>query len=617
MSSQIALGRVFNHALVLICILVIHLSFLNGPESALNAQQNQMSKDWKRIRTPNFTAVSNAPPRYVRTILEKLEIFHSTLFTEILQRRNLTSDPVLVVFFDDVNSFSRFMPRDEKGKKRGSVGAYFLNGPDIKHIVLPRYENISSLNVIFHEYYHYLVHRNIPDFPLWMSEGFAEFYSTSECDPEKGDNLIGRTIPQHLQRVQMDTPLPLEQILARESAMKIVHGKDSRKISMFYAQSWLLVHYLMLGQNRSYSHQIVGYLNAVKQGMSSEKAFQTAFKVTLDKMEQELNVYKRGLTFPAVRIRKPPESITRDSDSEPITEIEAEYVQGDLLQRVGAYEDAERVLTKILAREPSHVSAKISLAGVRFAQERYGEALDIVRPLIASDPDNFRAHLSFAAASLQTDNYEDALREYKRAAEINQHSVAALVGVSYAALALGRQADGDEAMSRLQTLEPNPRWYDARAYEWFKRGKYSKSIQDVHSYIGQAGHASESAPYAAFLGAICYLRLQQPAEAFKLLKEVSPEISQGSWTAAIMEFMLGNISSEKFIARAKDIYERTEAHTYTGMMALIAGKRDEALNHLRWVKEKGSHNYVEYGMAVAELKRLDADEPKPAAKLIQ
>jgi tetratricopeptide (TPR) repeat protein len=625
MSSRTALGRSFNKTRLLLWILAILVAApLNIAVSMPHPVQQQqtddavpMSKDWKRAYTPNFTAVSNAPAKSVRTILEQLEIFRSSLITDFLKSSDLTSDPVLVVIFSDDNSFSRFKLRDGTGKKLENVGGYFINAPDMKYIVLPRYQNTLTLNVIFHEYYHYLLRRNIPDCPPWLSEGLAEFYSTSECDPEKGENIIGRVIPGRLQQLRMDPLLPLEKILARDSAFRIIYGKDSRRSSMFYAESWLLVHYLLLDQNGAHSHKIADYLNAIKKGMSWEKAFQTSFGVTLDKMEQELRLYSMGFAFPALRIKRSPESILRDSVSEPITEVEAEYIQGDLLQRVGANEDAERMLTKLLARQPSHISAQISLAGVRYAQERYSEALDILRPIIASNPRNFRAHLDFAAASLQTDQFEDALGEYRQAAEINPQATAALIGESYAALALRMQADADEAMARLQKLEPNPRWYDARAYEGFKSGNYSTAIHDVHYYIEQAGRGADSAPYAAFLGAICYLRLQQPTEAAKLLKEVSTEIVEGSWTAIVMDFMQGKLPSKQFLARAKDVYERTEAHTYIGMMALIAGKRDEALNHLHWVKQNGSRNYFEYGMAIAELKRLEPDALKRGAENIQ
>ena len=41
------------------------------------------------------------------------------------------------------------------------------------------------------------------------------------------------------------------------------------------------------------------------------------------------------------------------------------------------------------------------------------------------------------------------------------------------------------------------------------------------------------------------------------------------------------------------------------------GRPAEALAHYRWVKEHGTTTFVEYGIAVAELDRLDA-AAKPA-----
>lgn len=42
-----------------------------------------------------------------------------------------------------------------------------------------------------------------------------------------------------------------------------------------------------------------------------------------------------------------------------------------------------------------------------------------------------------------------------------------------------------------------------------------------------------------------------------------------------------------------------------GFAALQAGRTDEALAHLHWVKERGTRTFYEYRMAVAELTRLE------------
>jgi lipoprotein NlpI len=162
-------------------------------------------------------------------------------------------------------------------------------------------------------------------------------------------------------------------------------------------------------------------------------------------------------------------------------------------------------------------------------------------------------------------------------------------------------------MERLQALEARPDWYNARAHEAFKAGLFAVAAGDARTYIERAGRGAESAPYMAFLGALCLLRLGQVAESEQLLEEVRPEIPDDSWQMKVMDFMQGRTAADKFLSKAKDVYELTEAHAYAGLKDLIAGRRAEAMVHLRWVKEKGSKDYVEYGMAIAELKRLEAE----------
>jgi hypothetical protein len=56
--------------------------------------------------------------------------------------------------------------------------------------------------------------------------------------------------------------------------------------------------------------------------------------------------------------------------------------------------------------------------------------------------------------------------------------------------------------------------------------------------------------------------------------------------------VVGNAGPEELRRAATNIQE-------------FAGDRAGAVEHLRWVKDRGSRNYVEYPMAVAELEQLE------------
>jgi len=43
---------------------------------------------------------------------------------------------------------------------------------------------------------------------------------------------------------------------------------------------------------------------------------------------------------------------------------------------------------------------------------------------------------------------------------------------------------------------------------------------------------------------------------------------------------------------------------YVGMDLSLAGKQDEALIYLQWVKENGNKNFVEYSLALSEIDRI-------------
>ena len=101
-----------------------------------------------------------------------------------------------------------------------------------------------------------------------------------------------------------------------------------------------------------------------------------------------------------------------------------------------------------------------------------------------------------------------------------------------------------------------------------------------------------------------YRKLGQAENAQNVLTQIAGAIMSASWAEQVLLFLQGKTPEDQFVRKAKTRGEQTEAHAYIGILKSIAGDRAGAIEHLRWVKERGSTNYVEYRMAVAELEQL-------------
>lgn len=135
--------------------------------------------------------------------------------------------------------------------------------------------------------------------------------------------------------------------------------------------------------------------------------------------------------------------------------------------------------------------------------------------------------------------------------------------------------------------------------------KDAAAARDARTYFRAAGGGEKSAPYTALAAAVADWRLGRPADPSAIVAEARRVVKADTWLGALLQFAAGELPADKLVAHAKEDGQRTEAHAYARIKMAAEGKRDEALVHLRWVKERGNKNYAEYDWALSELKRLE------------
>ena len=555
-----------------------------APASAQAPRQPRMSAEWKRVPSEHFTIVGTSSPEHLAELAVELEAFLAVVQQMTPSLKEVSPVPTYVVALKDRGAYNAFQLRNAKGRREKWVTGYFMAVPDGAFMVMPwGGKDEGSLRVVLHEFAHYLSIRGVSRLPLWVSEGVAEFYSTFHIDKSRDMAVVGEPPRDRLPAIYVLPLLPLERLTTVVNASEFAGSPDI--LNLFYAQSWALVHYLFVGNKGARTRQIGAYVRALDRGESRAAAFTSAFGGSYEDLRKELFAYVKASQFPYLRL-KPGTAGGMAPDASrvgPIPQGEADALQAMIYARIGARAEAEAAYAKAQADPPSGLQARIAL-------------------------DRVRVELGLTADAVA--KYDALAAMVKESAAGKPLDAATQVHLSLAALAAGRIAESDAALEAAAALVPNPDFYRRRAYAAFALSNDAVTAKDVRAFFRRPVWQSDSAPYVAFLGALAMRRLGQDDEAASLLARAATAVLEGTWTAKLVDYLRGALPAPALLDAAKEDGERTEAHAYIGFDDVRAGRSDAAIKHFRWVKEKGSRNFVEYPIAVAELKRLGGSGPK-------
>lgn len=561
-----------------------------------------LSRDWKRLTTPNLTVVGNARESDLRRAAEEIERFRSAVATLSSSLRLDSPVPVTVVVFRDDNAFTPFKPR-YRGKVRDDVAGYFMPMPYASYIAMaPTGNREFTYQLTFHEYTHAIVNRNLKRLPFWLNEGLANFYSTFAGSEKDGRTIVGRPIDSYVGVLLARGIMPLARFISPADTARLF--RDPEGTYRMYAHSWALTHYLLVGNGGARRPQLGQFIAQVARGTPPDKTFIEVFGPDLSALDRELSAHVRQFRLPGVLLADDRARVV--SEVAPMTEADALQVQAELLVSMGAFDEAEERLSKALALDPRHLPARLTRARQRIGEERLSEALDIVSADdIVSSPEQ-SANFIRAEVLRSKEQHAEAIAAYKRAIALNPESAHAYYGISLSQLAMGDPL-ATASFSTCMAISPGAGWYESRQVEAMRLGVDRFIESDAANYIRMAGWQGDNGTYVMFPVVLVHLRAGKTAQAMEALAEVEAQVKSGSWPAAVAALMRGTITADALVAKAgRDVGQLTEAHAYAGILANIAGRREEAMKHLEWVKEKGRKDFREYTFALGEMRRLEA-----------
>jgi tetratricopeptide (TPR) repeat protein len=363
--------------IVTFCVLIV----VSQPTTVL-AKDN-----WISVRTKHFFMIGNTGEKEIRQVGLKLEQFREVFTRLFPNMRFNTPVPTTVVVFKSHSSYAPFKPH-------ANTAGYFQAGPDVNYITLTTELDgrQDPFNVIFHEYTHLLVNNTFENAPLWFNEGLAEYYSTFKMTDDRKVDL-GYPIGNHVYLLRDSKMLPLSTLF--EVDHKSPHYNESKKQGIFYAQSWALMHYLLIGKAGKVE-QLAKFLELQNTNIPMDQAFQQSFGMPYETMEKDLRNYVKQNRYNVINGHFEHKlELDTNTDATPLTEAEAQAYLGDLL--LHSYrKDAYTYLQKALKLDPNLGMAHASLGMAYFREGKVDEARASLERAVALNSQNYLAHYYYA-----------------------------------------------------------------------------------------------------------------------------------------------------------------------------------------------------------------------------
>lgn len=370
---------------------VLSLAAPGGLTTATAFELPSPRAKWVRVQVGEVTLLTDARPGAAVELAENLQSMRAALGV-VTRLRVVSPLPMTVIVFDDEKEYRAYAQAvlGHTGKQTSGVFRPHADGD----VIAIDYSGLSAgVQVLYHELTHRFVHDTTPGVPLWLDEGLAELYSTFSRSGGKVD--VGHARVDHLRTLAERPLLPLPELFVVDH-----HSPDyveANRASVFYAESWAFVHYLLIGSRERHG-QLGGFLGSLAAGNETEAAFRAAFGADFAALERELREYVQKKLFPYLTLTVGDLSVqpTPKPDLLPRDAVLVEL--GAFLSRASPAEseNARLLLTEALKLNPANADAWAVIGEVEAQRGATEEATAAFEKALAADPGSFRANLSYA-----------------------------------------------------------------------------------------------------------------------------------------------------------------------------------------------------------------------------
>jgi hypothetical protein len=350
------------------------------------------AETWIRAESDNFSIYSTAPEKTTREYIKKLEVFRN--LTNLLLGSSDSGPKVRfeVYLMQNSDDLQRVRPSFSKrvagvyfncGEGSSAYGAVSNDGDSVA-------EEDEGLIVLFHEYSHYIMFQHAKSYyPAWYVEGFADYLATAY--PANGKITLGEPSKMRGSTLSADRWIGFDKVLKPSFGFAGDKSNEAWEVESFYAQSWLLAHYMLSDPKRA--RDLNTYFAEVGKGADPVASFEAATGLKVNQLESTLQRYRQQLSFLTVPVPSYPDSRIK------VTKLNAatsSYLLDRSLLTTCMQPDQGRV---VLSRLEKAKGGFVDDIDYQFALTRahllYGNAQDaeaIVGPVVLNHPESFEAN---------------------------------------------------------------------------------------------------------------------------------------------------------------------------------------------------------------------------------
>jgi tetratricopeptide (TPR) repeat protein len=261
-------------------------------------------------------------------------------------------------------------PDEWEGERRVRPAGLFHSDEEKDYVILRLdAEGTTAFHTIFHEYTHALLRLNFKQLPTWLSEGLAEFFGNSTAG-DKGV-LTGTADKTHLYILTKNEWLPMQTLLGVRESSPYYNEKDPA--SIFYAESWGAVHYLLLDPEARREQLLNKFFVAWDQSGDQVAAGREAFG-DLDQFGVIVQKYVRSRDWRVGVALAAQESAAGGIVTRNMTPGEVLALRGNLLVHRGLLARAEPIAKQAVELEPSLAAAHEALGFFYFRDNDFAAA---------------------------------------------------------------------------------------------------------------------------------------------------------------------------------------------------------------------------------------------------